>query len=157
MAEQYRPVVGVGHILTRPDGGILLGHRTATGEQPTWCLPGGHLESGESPLAAGLRETAEEAGLQVTHGHLIAVCVHTAGSGVTFAVHTGVDAGHCPQALEPHTIDQWHWADPHDLPRPLFPASEAVIHAWLTPHLPLPGWELHPIHTQPALRHGNGA
>lgn len=138
-------MIGVGHILTRPDGRILIGRRIGAAESPTWCLPGGHLEAGETPLAAGLRETAEETGTRVARGRLLAVCVRIAGSGVTFALLSHIDTDHSPQVTEPRAIDQWRWTDPDDLPRPLFPASEAVIRAWQTPESPLPGWELHSI------------
>jgi len=48
-----------------------------------WLQPGGHVEAGELPPAAALRECVEETGLPVTHpvsGPLLAhVDVHTAG------------------------------------------------------------------------------
>ncbi|MCI4336617.1 MAG: NUDIX domain-containing protein [Thermoplasmata archaeon] len=39
---------------------ILLLHQTA---EDRWCLPKGHVEPGESALAAALREVSEETGL----------------------------------------------------------------------------------------------
>ncbi len=36
-----------------------------------WSLPGGGVEDGESPVAAAIRETTEEAGLLVRIDHLI--------------------------------------------------------------------------------------
>ncbi|GAA1835448.1 NUDIX hydrolase [Pseudonocardia ailaonensis] len=139
-----RPAVGVGVVLTRPDGTVLVGHRVTAGESPSWCLPGGHLEGGETPVAAAVRETAEEAGLRVAGTRVLAVCVRTAGSNVTFAVHAEVGADARPEVLEPHAMDEWRWCRPDDLPEPLFSPSAAVLHAWRG-GTDLAGWAIHPL------------
>jgi 8-oxo-dGTP pyrophosphatase MutT (NUDIX family) len=52
-----------------------------------WLQPGGHLEPGEEPSAAALREAQEETGLTLAHPHggprLIHVDVHDAANGHT--------------------------------------------------------------------------
>jgi 8-oxo-dGTP pyrophosphatase MutT (NUDIX family) len=52
-----------------------------------WLQPGGHLEPGEEPAAAALRESQEETGLELTHPlggpRLIHVDVHGAAHGHT--------------------------------------------------------------------------
>src|SRR5580704_10647282 len=47
---------------------LLLGHRTAArGAYPNaWDLPGGHVESGEAPLDALVRELSEEVGVLIS-------------------------------------------------------------------------------------------
>ena len=50
-----------------------------------WLQPGGHIDTGEEPAAAALRESVEELGLTVTHPHdgpqLIHVDVHPGPRG----------------------------------------------------------------------------
>lgn len=68
-------------IVVGPRGVILHRHRRLH----RWLQPGGHLESGESPAEAVLRECREETGLAVIHPPggpmLIHVDVHPAATG----------------------------------------------------------------------------
>ncbi|RDI16728.1 8-oxo-dGTP diphosphatase [Rhodococcus sp. AG1013] len=138
-----RPKVGVGIVVERADGRILLGRRVKPTEPETWCLPGGHLEPGETVEAAARRECLEESGLSDTTnaaGFVAVVDTGSAGGGVVFGVHArsgGVPAG----PGEPHIFPEWVWVDPTDLPRPLFPASDALLRAW-TGAEPDPAWQV---------------
>lgn len=58
-------IVGVSGIVTDPDGSILL-LRPRYWSAATWGLPGGYLNSGETPAQALIREVREETGLGVT-------------------------------------------------------------------------------------------
>jgi len=53
-------LLSCGVLLLDPRGDLLLCHATCT---PRWDIPKGVAEPGETPLAAALRETAEEAGI----------------------------------------------------------------------------------------------
>lgn len=52
------------------DDKILLTKRTDFG---VYCLPGGHVEEGETIAQAAVRETAEETGLQVKLSRLVGI------------------------------------------------------------------------------------
>jgi len=68
-----KPLVVCAGAVIRDAGGRLLlvrrGHPPGAGR---WSLPGGRVENGESPAAAAAREVAEETGLTVEVGELLA-------------------------------------------------------------------------------------
>ena len=51
-------------VLVIQDGKILCGRRTNDTSRGTICGPGGHIEQGESPEEAAMRETKEEFGIE---------------------------------------------------------------------------------------------
>ena len=63
------PFVGVGCIVTRADGLLLLVRNHGGG----WSPPGGHLDFGETPEAGAARETLEETGVHVRHVQFVAI------------------------------------------------------------------------------------
>jgi 8-oxo-dGTP pyrophosphatase MutT (NUDIX family) len=68
-------------IVVGPKGTVLHVHRRSG----AWLQPGGHLEPGETPAAAAVRESVEETGLDVRHPAsgplLVHVDVHPAPRG----------------------------------------------------------------------------
>lgn len=54
-------------------GRLLLVQEQKKASYGKWNLPGGHIDHGESPVAAALRETAEETHLSLQPSHLLGI------------------------------------------------------------------------------------
>lgn len=73
MSREYpaRPLVGVGVVVLRPNG-VLLVRRGHPPSKDSWSIPGGAQELGETAEAGARRELLEETGLNVGPLHLVA-------------------------------------------------------------------------------------
>jgi ADP-ribose pyrophosphatase YjhB (NUDIX family) len=58
------PWPSVAALVRGPDGRVLITRRRYPPEAGGYCLPGGHMEEGETPEAAVLREVEEETGVR---------------------------------------------------------------------------------------------
>jgi 8-oxo-dGTP pyrophosphatase MutT (NUDIX family) len=71
LTNRYRTIVVVHVLLRSTDGHVLLLERANTGSADgQLCLPGGHLEEGESVIAGAIRETGEETGVDLDEAGL---------------------------------------------------------------------------------------
>jgi 8-oxo-dGTP diphosphatase len=78
-------VACVGAVVHDAAGRLLLVQRGQEPSRGSWSLPGGRVESGESPEAAVAREVLEETGLRVQVGRPVGR-VRVPGAGVVYDV-----------------------------------------------------------------------
>lgn len=109
-------------IVTGPRGVVLLRHKRLG----LWLQPGGHVDPGETPWEAALREAQEETGLEVAFATvgddgvppLVHVDVHPGGRGHTHLdlryLVDGGDADPDPPAGESQEIGWFAWPDAVD-------------------------------------------
>lgn len=115
------PKIGVNAVIFDGEGRVLLTQRA---DNQLWCLPGGHVDLGETIAEAVTRETVEETGLIVEPGRVIGVYssphnILRIGLGLRYhmvliAVECHVIGGALTRSDE--TLDEG-WFDPDDLPR----------------------------------------
>ena len=64
---ENRPNVGVGVLVLKDGGSILMGRRKNAHGDGDWSVPGGHLEFGESLERCAEREVLEETGVKISN------------------------------------------------------------------------------------------
>ncbi|NPC96638.1 NUDIX domain-containing protein [Nocardioides sp. zg-DK7169] len=116
----------VAGVCVRDERGHLLVVRKATSR--LFQLPGGKLEPGESPLAAGIRETREEVGLELTDvrelGRFEAPAANEPGAIVESTIYTASSTDTPVAAAE---IAEARWIDPAAAEVPLAPLLELHV------------------------------
>ena len=81
------PKVAVGTIVRTEDDRIVLVRRAIEPGYGLWVFPGGYVDRGETVTAAALRETREEAGLDVRLDGLVNICSYP-GRPIIIIVYT---------------------------------------------------------------------
>ncbi|SEC17293.1 ADP-ribose pyrophosphatase YjhB, NUDIX family [Streptomyces sp. 3213] len=126
--------LGVGIILSGPDGVLLGRHRRDTVE-----LPGGSVEPGESLVETVVRELAEETGLTALPAdvHLLGTLLDHVGNVVRITVAAVVTTWQGTPADQPgESVTDWRWWPLDSLPSGLFECNAQVLTAW-RPDLPI--------------------
>jgi 8-oxo-dGTP pyrophosphatase MutT (NUDIX family) len=145
----YSSVVDVLLILTRGDH-VLLAQREGTGyADGMWNLPSGKLEDGEHALAALIRETREEIGINLRPDELrhtgVVHCRNPeqdARLGLFFAAPSHPESQGEPFNAEPHKCAQLAWFPLELLPADTVPYTAVGLDLYRTgqPFTTL-GWE----------------
>ncbi|MFE3446023.1 NUDIX domain-containing protein [Nocardia sp. NPDC059180] len=145
MAEARHMLIGDVHLLLTDDQGrVLFGRRANTGyEDGAYHLPSGHLEAGESLVAALAREAKEEIGVTIDHSDIEFVHVmHNSSSGgrvaFFFEVREWQDG---PSNMEPDKCDDLSWFSLDTLPDRTIPyCREALRHIAAERKFSVYGW-----------------
>lgn len=117
------------------EGQVLLVHRSPNRPvyPDVWDLPGGHIDAGETEMAALAREMHEELSVQITTGSAIHLCRLEVGRGeesVRFSAWIVDQWEGTPTNAAPDEHDEIRWFRPEELP-PLAhePVRTAVVEA----------------------------
>jgi 8-oxo-dGTP pyrophosphatase MutT (NUDIX family) len=103
------------------EGRVLLVHRSPNRRAypGVWDLPGGHIEPGETELAALTREMHEELGVQIAAVSAIRLCRLAAGRGAESVRLSAWLVGEwqgTPTNVAPDEHDEIRWFQPEELP-----------------------------------------
>jgi len=117
-----RPGVGVGVILKKGNNVLLFKRKNVHGEG-TWCLPGGHMEYGETPEQTAVRETKEEVNLKICNAKVVGITndfmPEKEKHYVTIFVEAEFNEG-TAKISEPEKMSELGWFAMDSLPEPLF-------------------------------------
>jgi len=118
------------HLLFFREDQVLLLRRFNTGyADGQYSVPAGHLDGGETVLAAAVREGGEETGLRLEEGNIAFSSVvhrYDADERVDFFVHIRSWQGE-PVNTEPDKCDELCWVPVEELPENVIPYVRKAI------------------------------
>lgn len=117
---------GVGIVVRRGDGSVLVGRRLAEPGQPL-AIPGGKLEGEETLEACAARELAEETGIELEPEALRTFAAVLADGWLVAGVLAEPQAAVEPHVREPDKFGAFEWIDPSAPPEPLFALTAALL------------------------------
>ena len=110
---------------------LLLGRRADTGWMDGHlCPPGGHVEKGESPIVAAIREVQEELGVTIQPSDLEFACVAARNtSPVEYVAYEFVmhSSAYTFQNAEPEKCSELVWVDINNLPHDVIDHFRQII------------------------------
>ncbi len=133
MKTRHKVVPAVYLIIRNKEGEILLMLRQNTGYQDgNYVVPSGHVEEGELPKAAMIREAKEEIGIdlgleELEFAHVSSRPAHDeTGDRVDFFFLAKTWSGEVVN-MEPHKCAELKWIKPTDLPENTTPHVREII------------------------------
>ncbi|MFA6432299.1 MAG: NUDIX domain-containing protein [Candidatus Paceibacterota bacterium] len=127
MKNRITSAVAVYVVLMNDHDEVLLALRANTGYQDgVWQTPAGHVEMGELPIEATIRETLEEVGIRLTALDLKLVHVSArpkhdeTGNRIDLFFHATHWAGEVAN-MEPHKCAELRWSKLSELPDNMTP------------------------------------
>lgn len=122
-----RPVAAT--LPIRADGRLLLVRRAIEPRLGTWVFPGGYMDLGESAEEAAIRETREEANLEVRNLELLGVFTRVE-PGVVVIVYEAEAVGEASAGDETLEVG---WFARHEIPwdELAFDTTEWALKAWV--------------------------
>ncbi|WP_083930146.1 NUDIX hydrolase [Methylovulum miyakonense] len=127
------PVIGVGGVVFNGQQVLMIRRNQAPG-QGLWSIPGGKQEAGETLVQACRREVAEETGLLVDVGHLVAV-VERRPEGFHYVIMDFLAVLAEPASGEPvaqSDVSEARWLCLHDLPN--YPLVDGLLEIIMRSH-----------------------
>ena len=130
--ERNKAVTAV-YLFLKKDGKILIARRCNTGYQDgNYQVPAGHIDAGELPTEAMIREAKEEGGIDLNKNDLH--LVHTSfrpkhdetGDRVDYFFEASNWNGEVTN-VEPHKCDDLQWVGPNELPENISPNIRVAI------------------------------
>jgi len=105
----------VSTVAVKKDGLLLMGKRRDNGR---WTCPGGHLETGESPLSGAVRELLEETGIEARASDLKPISSRTVKPGLRVHGFLYEPKGEVQTSMKEdpdQEVRRWHFVDPEKL------------------------------------------
>ncbi len=132
---EKRPKVGVGVMVVK-DRKVLMLKRQGSHGAATWCFPGGHLEFNESWKDCAIRETKEEAGIDIGNISFLTatndIFHDEAKHYITIFMKADLLSGE-PNIMEPEKCTEIGWFSWDCLPRPLFIPMQNLVDSGIDP------------------------
>jgi 8-oxo-dGTP diphosphatase len=129
-------LVGLGIIILRKDGKVLIGKRSGK-FVPEYSIPGGRLEVGEAFEEGACREVKEETGITITNLKIVNVTnnIETykkTGKHYISVNFVSTDFEGRPRVMEKDKCEKYIWCDPKNVPEPHFEASKKGLEMYFS-------------------------
>jgi 8-oxo-dGTP diphosphatase len=122
------PIPAATGVIVDPGGRLLLVMRNREPGRGRWALPGGFVETGESPVEAAVRELQEETGLEASAPTLIDIIHHESEFYGTSLLVIGYHFGSFDGNPRPgDDADEVRFFEREDIPELAFESHRLII------------------------------